>query len=369
MAEADPRRWPCPACGASMGYAPGQAALLCAHCGHSEPLPETSRSGQSTVEARHDLQTALRGALPSVAMAESRFARCSGCGAELELGGEVKATTCPFCATPVVPEADPHRLIRPQAVLPFKIAEREARAAMVAWLGRLWFAPSGLQEYARKGRQLTGIYVPFWGFDADTRSQYRGQRGDAYYETRTVTVQENGRSVQRQERVRRIRWTPAAGRVSRMFEDVLVIGSQSLPREHTEALEPWDLGALEAFSDSYLGGFQAEAYTIGLEDGHDRARAVMESVIAQDVRRAIGGDEQRVEWVGTDWRDEAFRHILLPVWTAAYRYNGKAYRFVVNGQSGKVKGERPWSVWKIAAAVLVAGIVIGVAAWFGQNAR
>ena len=39
---------------------------------------------------------------------------------------------------------------------------------MTDWLGRLWFAPNGLQAYARKGRRLSGIYVPYWTFDART---------------------------------------------------------------------------------------------------------------------------------------------------------------------------------------------------------
>ena len=44
-------------------------------------------------------------------------------------------------------------------VLPFALEERAARAAMVSWLGRLWFAPNGLVDYARKGRALNGIWA------------------------------------------------------------------------------------------------------------------------------------------------------------------------------------------------------------------
>ena len=79
----------------------------------------------------------------------------------------------------------------------------------------------------------------------------------------------------------------------------------------------------------------------------------MADVIRSDVRRDIGGDEQRIAAIDTDWSDETFKHILLPVWMAAYKYNGKSYRFLVNGQTGEVQGERPWSVWKIAFAVIL----------------
>ena len=84
----------------------------------------------------------------------------------------------------------------------------------------------------------------------------------------------------------------------------------------------------------------------------------MSGVILQDVRRDIGGDEQRVHKVDTDWSAETFKHLLLPIWMAAYKYNGKSYRFLVNGQTGEVQGERPWSVWKIAFAVIIVGLLI-----------
>ena len=47
--------------------------------------------------------------------------------------------------------------------------------------------------------------------------------------------------------------------------------------------------------------------------------------------------------VDTDYSDETFKHILLPIWMAAYKYGGKSYRFMVNGQTGEVQGERPYS--------------------------
>ena len=86
----------------------------------------------------------------------------------------------------------------------------------------------------------------------------------------------------------------------------------------------------------------------------------MEAIIEQDVRQDIGGDEQRISSVDTDWRGDTFKHILLPIWTAAYKYSGKSYQFVVNGQTGEVQGERPYSWWKIGSVVLlVAAVVLG----------
>jgi hypothetical protein len=266
----------------------------------------------------------------------------------------------------VVLDTGSHRIIKPQAVLPFLLTEAEARKAMIAWMGSLWFAPGTLLEYARKGRAMTGIYTPFWTFDADTASRYSGQRGEYYYETRTVSVRVNGRTEQRQEQVRHTRWYPASGRVARDFDDVLVMASQSLPQRLGNELTPWDLGKLVPYSPEYLAGFQAEGYTVPLAAGHAQARERMADVIRSDVRRDIGGDEQRISNIDTDWRDETFKHILLPVWMAAYKYNGKSYRFVVNGQTGEVQGERPWSIWKIAFAVLLVVALVSGAVYLAE---
>ena len=89
-------------------------------------------------------------------------------------------------------------------------------------------------------------------------------------------------------------------------------------------------------------------------------RAKIDAAIRMDVLRDIGGDEQRIDTIQTDYGAETFKHILLPIWTAAYKYNGKSFRFLVNGQTAEVQGERPYSVWKIAFAVIgVAILVLG----------
>jgi len=48
------------------------------------------------------------------------------------------------------------------------------------------------------------------------------------------------------------------------------------------------------------------------------------------------------------------------VWLAAYKYRGKTYRFVLNARMGRVEGERPYSTWKIAMAIVL-GLCVAVA--------
>jgi hypothetical protein len=349
-----------------MGFAPGTDTLECGHCGATREL-ENARPQKNAIEEL-DFEKALKADLPEAEVEETRFSKCENCGAEIEYSEEIHATECAFCATPIVTDTGKHRRIKPAALLPFAKSEREARAAMTKWLGKLWFAPSGLQEYARKGRTMQGIYVPFWTYDADTKSRYKGQRGTIYYETRNVQVEVDGKMETRQEQVQKIRWRAASGRVARFFDDILVLGSTSLPKSNTDGLAPWDLAALEPYGPEYLAGFQAEGYTVALEDGYREARAEMDRMIERDVRFDIGGDRQQISKIDTAIKDVTFKHVLLPVWMAAYKYRGKTYRFVVNGRTCSVQGERPYSAMKITIAVVIGSIIAGVAGYFlAQN--
>lgn len=366
LARGDEHRWPCEACGADLRFKPGAKQLVCDHCGHVQAIPDAPAT-RDAVLGEIDLRRGLNDDLPRGAMEEPRATPCPSCGAIIEFQGASHATECPFCATPVVVGTGTHRQIKPQAVLPFKLTEPQARAAMTNWLGRLWFAPNGLVDYARKGRAMTGVYTPYWTFDAATRSRYSGARGDVYTEYETVTVTVNGKSQRQQRPVQKIRWTPKRGWVSRAFDDVLVLASRSLPQGYTQNLAPWSLRELQPYRPDYLAGFTAEGYTVPLAEGHQTARGIMAAQIRSDVARDIGGDQQRIDGIDTDWSDETFKHILLPVWLAAYKYDGRTYRFVVNGQTGKVQGERPWSKWKIAFAILLGLIVLGVVIWASQD--
>jgi DNA-directed RNA polymerase subunit RPC12/RpoP len=352
-APEDAHRFPCDQCGADMRFDPGGDRLICDHCGHTAALePEGGPwGGDARALVELDYEAAIAAQLPAQEMEETRGSQCPNCGAQVEFRPEIHAKECPFCATPVVTDTGTHRHIKPKGVIAFQLTERQAHAAMNDWLGGLWFAPNGLQEYAKKGRKMDGIYVPYWTYDADTATQYRGQRGDAYW----VTVRgSDGKS----RRERRIRWSRRSGRVARWFDDILVLASRSLPKTYTDRLAPWDLGALDPYRPEFLSGFRAEGYTVELDEGFEEAKQVMERQIRQDIRRDIGGDEQRIDHMAIRIDDVTFKHVLLPVWVAAYKYRGQSYRFVVNGQTGKVQGERPWSWIKITLAVLAAAIVI-----------
>ena len=191
-------------------------------------------------------------------------------------------------------------------------------------------------------------------------SRYTGPRGDDYTVTRTRTVTRDGKRVQETYQEVRTRWRPAAGTVARAFDDVLIVGSKSLPGPLAQALEPWDLGALVPYRDEYLSGFTAERYQVDVREGWKQARERMSVVIRDDVARDIGGDRQRIHSLDIAHSNITFKHLLLPMWICSYRYRDDVYRFLVNARTGEVQGQRPWSWVKIALLVAVIAAVVVV---------
>ncbi len=346
----------CERCGAPLAFAPGTERMRCDHCGHENII-----AAKTAAVEELDFRNALKALADNTPIEETRTIKCGTCAAEFSFDANVHADRCPYCGGAIVSDTGQRQRIKPGSVLPFRLTEKEARERLRAWLGSLWFAPSDVNKLARDDGRLTGIYVPYWTFDADTRSSYVGQRGDVYHVPRTVMVRVQGRTVAQRRMEAEIRWTPVSGTVARLFDDVLVLASRSLPESYTARLGPWPLQELVPYQEEYLSGFRSEIYQVGVEDGFSAARQQMEAVIRQDVAVDIGGDRQRIGNIKTQYGAISFKLTLLPIWTAAYRYGTKSYRFVVNGHTGEVQGERPYSWVKIALAVSVALAVAAAA--------
>ncbi|MGF1562792.1 MAG: primosomal protein N' (replication factor Y) - superfamily II helicase [Geminicoccaceae bacterium] len=357
-----PEQFPCAQCGALLKFKPGSDNVYCAYCGHDNPI--VGRGGRIE-ELDYAAHLHLRAEKADVVSA--RAIQCESCGAEFSFDANVHAAQCPFCGSDTVADTGIARVIKPNGVLSFVLDERAARRALGKWLGRLWFAPSDVKRIARRPGALTGMYVPYWTYDAATRTSYLGERGTVYYVTETVTVVVNGKRQRVQKQVPKIRWRSVSGQVDRHFDDVLVLASDSLPRTYTERLEPWDLHDLRPYQPEYLSGFRAETYQVDLAQGFERAQTIMANVIRNDIRLDIGGDAQRIHRASTKHSHVTFKHVLLPIWLAAYRYRGKPYRFVINGRTGQVQGERPYSFWKIASLILFVLLIAVLFFWAAEQ--
>jgi DNA-directed RNA polymerase subunit RPC12/RpoP len=358
-------RYPCPGCGADLVFAPEHGALECPYCGRKEAVP----AGAGEVEERPYEAYLRPDATRLKRLTEAALeVNCAGCGSVVTFEPPDVAGACPFCGAKIVAQpkaADP--LVAPEGVLPFSVTQREATAGIRKWLSSRWFAPNALKKQAQQGA-ISGVYLPFWTYDAHTESRYTGQRGEHYWDTEWYTETDaQGRTRRKSRQVRKTRWYPASGRVSRRFNDVLIAATRALPRPRLDALEPWDLSQIRPYDPGYLSGYKAQRYQVGLPDGFEAAKDVMAPTIEADVRRDIGGDEQRIHRISTRYADITFKHLLLPVWISAYRYDKKVYQVMVNARTAEVQGDRPYSVWKILFVVLTVLALVAGFCLFAQT--
>ena len=248
------------------------------------------------------------------------------------------SSNCPYCETPVITKFV--KEITPKSLLPFQISQKEAQRHFKKWLGSLWFAPSKLKEYMDGEKKLKGYYLPHWTYDSKTDTNYQGLRGDIYYVTVERTVIVNGRQERRRVQEARINWTPVSGHVSNFFDDITIGASQTISHAILDNLTPWHTELLVPYNSKYLSGFDSEEYTIGLDNGFEYAKVKMDAVIRQDIRYDIGGDQQQISHMHTHYSDTTYKNVLFPIWTAEFKWNNKTYNYAINGQTGKVTGER-----------------------------
>lgn len=344
------RIFPCEGCGADLQFEIGKQELQCPYCGYVKSL----EFQPDAVVAEQDIDTMLarlkeiRGKGITDQQLTSEV-RCESCGGQVEFSGALTSSECPYCASPIQREnihTSPER-VPVDGVLPFLIDHARAAQQLREWVKSRWFAPNEFKQKGVDGK-FQGVYEPYWTFDFETFTRYDGQRGDHYY----VTVG-TGKD-QRQER--RTRWSYASGAFHRFFDDILCFASDGLPTWLTQALEPWPLDQCQPFNQQLLAGFLARTYDIPLDVGLMEAKRRAESALSTEVRQRIGGDEQQIDHQQTQYNAMTYKHLLLPLWLLVYRYHGKLYRVAINGGTGEVQGERPYSAWKIFFAVL-AGIL------------
>src|SRR5688500_3144655 len=350
MAANEVRHYLCSSCGADLVFEPQDGFLSCRYCGHREAIPESAKQVEEQSFREH---LRIRPEQMAKLAAHALEVQCQNCGATSIFTAPDVSGRCDFCGVHIVAlptSANP--ILTPGGLLPFCITHQQATSALGQWLSSRWFAPSRLKHFAQQ-EAIHGIYLPYWMYDTYTSTDYHGQRGEHYYETETYYERDSqGNQVQRTREVQRTQWHPVSGTVTAWFDDVLIPATLSLAADHLAALKPWDLDSLKPYDPAFLSGFRAQRYQVNLAEGFDRVKEVVAPTIERDVRNDIGGDEQKIDTLSTEYSQITFKHLLLPVYVGAYRYKRKLFQIVVNGRTGEIHGDRPYSFWKITLLVV-----------------
>jgi len=269
--------------------------------------------------------------------------RCSGCGAAMTYEVSRQAAACAFCGSVLEIEhpADPPEDAR--VLLPFTVDRAQAERTFREWLHSLgWFRPKDLRTDARL-ETIQALRWVGWVFDAQAEVSWAA---DTDHNTH------------------RSDWAPHAGRTKITYDDVVVPASRGLTREEITLLLPsYDLqsadGAVDLVVDATLERFDVPRST---------ARARLIEAVERVGRRRLEerhlpGRRSRNLSIATVLRGLAARRFAFPAWVLAYRYKNRLYRTVLSGQDARcLKGEAPYSAFRIAAVAAAAAAVLALLA-------
>ena len=328
----------CPGCGAPVTWDPASKALRCESCGaRTEVAAEPGAGTTHTLEeASHRWPDRPR--RPGILRLQ-----CAECGAVVEALPGALTARCAFCGSAEVAEAkDDGRSFPPDAVLPFTVSREAATAAYRRWLGGHWLRPGGLARRSHL-ESLVPVYVPFFAFDFATHTEWGSDLGHL------ETDVDAGGHV----RLRVKDWRRVVGELNHRWRGVLAQGSTGIPEALWRSLEPFPVADAAPYDPRFLAGFAAEGAGAQPLAAWQAVRATTEAREREAAAAEVPEGQHRNLTAKVSYRDVHFRHVLLPVWVAAYRYRGRVFRFGVNGATGEVAGRAPRSGLRLAAVALV----------------
>lgn len=339
MEETDKK---CPSCGGVMDFDPKTGGLLCPYCGHEEQIAqkedEPAKAQELSFDTAENIENCNWGT-------EKKTVICKACGAESVYDALEISSVCPFCGSNQVMEAADQNTMAPGGVVPFQCSDKQAAELFQKWIKRKFFCPKMAKESAR-AKHFKGVYLPYWTFDAQTDSSYRGEYG--------ITKREK---VGDEERTR-TDWYRCSGSHNEFFNDELVCATTNQNRSMLAGIEPFNTEDNKAYKPEYIAGFAAERYAIGFKEGWEIAKQSINRQIKSHIENEITSrhhaDRVRNLQVSSTFSGLTYKYLLLPVWISSYKYKDKVYSFMVNGQTGKVSGKTPISIPKVILTVLAA---------------
>jgi predicted RNA-binding Zn-ribbon protein involved in translation (DUF1610 family) len=351
-AEPEARTFRCPQCNGIISYSADVQQLVCPHCGHAQ---EVGARVVGLAATRFEFTLDTLDQSEKGWGAERQAIQCEACNAVFSVGGGELSTTCPFCGSNrVATRATGHDFIRPGYLVPFTVDGERCRVVVTEWLGKGWMHPPTLRQVNAIGR-FTGIYLPFWVFDAQIEGQWKALVGHPRQERRYRNGKWETETV--------IDWRWENGRVHLPIANMLIYGTDKISTVLLERLYPYNLNQLTAYDAGYLAGWQAQAYEMQLRPAWELGKQRMREQAKNACYRDISSSHVRNFGMSADFSEERWRYVLLPTYLATYEFENKVYHVMVNGQTGAVAGQKPiaWlRVWLVIALALAPGLVGGL---------
>lgn len=321
----------CPSCGGDVEYSPEQGNLKCPYCDTEFDIDALKAAEELLKRENRDEFKWEDSYFPCYDEEEGVYSyRCSSCGGEVVLSGSEISTFCPYCGENLICSGNISGTLKPDFIIPFKITKEEAKKALVDYYKDKPLLPD---DFSNRNHidEIKGIYVPFWLFDAECEEKLccRAHRttswpqGDYIYTTTSYYLVRREGSV--------------------TLERVPVDGSETMPDELMESIEPFDFSEAVDYKTAYLAGFYASKYDVEASSSEERAneriKKTTEDLFLFPLRARYQGLSVASSFL--EMKNGRRSYVLYPVWLLNTRYGGRTYTFAMNGQTGRFVGEVP----------------------------
>ena len=337
----------CPNCGAELYFNADKQKLCCEFCESEFTNEEIVSRGGDDAAIRRERENA------DFCEHMNEY-ECTNCGAEISAEENSAAGICIYCESPVILKGKLSGQMKPDRIIPFKYGKEEAENRFLEFTKKRWFLPKGFAEKSR-AEKISGIYYPFWVTDADTDGVLSAD-GTKVRTWRAGNKRYTETSKYRIER---------AGYIH--FEDIVTSAISEEDKNMLEGILPYPSESLRPFDMSFLSGFTAKKRNIERETLSGEVRARMNSYATTLLRNTVSGySSVSVRNNSLSIRQSHWEYSLMPIWILNYKTKKKMYTYAMNGYTGKVYGELPICVKKLAIAALgLFTVLAGIAAIIG----
>lgn len=325
----------CPSCGAPLAFDADSGKVKCDNCGKTltaDKLVDAQDNGRQTTSFDWgDYKRSFK----REEMQGTAVYKCESCGAELETTQSTASITCPYCNNNVVITERLSGGLKPNYVIPFAFTKKELPQKIEAFFGDKKYLPDDFINENVVGKAV-GIYVPFWLFDCEVggRVNFNATRSHVI-DTPKETITETSFYLLQRE-----------GTMT--FENVPVDASIRMDNDLMDSIEPYDYSKMIPFEEAYLSGYVADRFDSDPDAEIPRANKRTVQTAFDTMKTTTTGFltvTHRSSSLKLNRAD--VKYALLPVYVLNCEYEGKSYRYAVNGQTGKVVGELPISKKKI----------------------
>lgn len=308
----------CPGCGGNVKFDIPSQKLKCDHCHESyDPyaFDEKTSDAEESTTVENDYEVTIF--------------TCPQCGGEILSTDNAAAGFCSFCGASTILYSRISHERRPNYIIPFKKSKEDCKQAYTDLMKHAIFAPKELKD-PKYIDGFRGIYMPYWAYYI-TQKGYLSLHGEKSHRSGDYIITDH---------------FDLGGNLDCYYKGLSYDASSSFADSISEALAPYDVKGMKAFTPAYLSGFYADTADVAPSVYQPQAEQTADEQTMKKLKKnsAFAGysiKEPHDSKAALHTKTAHVDSTMFPVWFMSYQKNARIAYVTVNGQTGKVVADIP----------------------------